>query len=212
MRTSGYGLGPSRVPPQAALTFDDGPDPSWTPRVLEALCRADARATFFIVAPLALRYPGVVSSVLEAGHEVEFHCTEHVRHTHRSRLEVEADTREGLDVLRSFGIEPRLWRPPWGVRAPWTDEIAAGFGLRLVSWTADTRDWRGDTAPEMLRRVESFLGPGAVVLLHDGLGPGALRTGCGETVDLIEGLVARLRALGCEPAPLSLAGEAEVIA
>jgi peptidoglycan/xylan/chitin deacetylase (PgdA/CDA1 family) len=197
--------GTSSVPPSAvALTFDDGPDPVWTPRVLDALRRMKARATFFVIAPLALRDPDVVSAVLEAGHAVEFHCVDHVRHTHLSRGEVEADTREGLRMLRSIGTEPRFWRPPWGVLAPWTEEVAEDFGLRLAPWNIDTRDWRADSACEMLRNVEPLLSPGEIVLMHDGIGPGALRTGCEETVALVEPLVARLRAMGCELAPLTL--------
>ena len=188
---------------RAALTFDDGPDPLWTPKVLDALNRADVRATFFVIAPLALEHHRVVSAMLEAGHKVEFHCTQHVRHTHRSRREVEADTREGLGMLRKLGVEPRLWRPPWGVRAPWTKEAASGFGLELAPWSVDTHDWRGDAAPEMMRRVEPLLGPGSVVLMHDGLGPGARRSGCEETVALVEDLVIRLRSMGCEPVPLT---------
>ncbi len=187
-----------------ALTFDDGPDPVWTPRVLDTLRRVEAHATFFAIAPLALEHPSVISAVLEAGHTVEFHCTNHVRHTHLSRREVEADTREGLRMLRSLGIEPCFWRPPWGVLASWTEEVAEDFGLRLAPWSIDTRDWRGDPAREMLRNVDPLLGPGEVVLMHDGLGPGALRTGCEETVALVEPLVARLRSMGCEPAPLTL--------
>jgi len=140
--------------------------------------------------------------MLEAGHGVEFHCTEHVRHTHRSRKEVEADTREGLLMLRSLGVKPRLWRTPWGILAPWTEEIAAEFGLALAPWNADTHDWRGDGVFEMLRYVEPLLGPGSIVLMHDGLGPGSLRTGCEETVSLVGELVARLRSIGCEPAAL----------
>ena len=187
------------------MTFDDGPDPLWTPRILDALERVDVRATFFVITPLALKHRQLVAEALGAGHEVEFHCTEHVRHTRRSRREVEADTREGLQAVRSLGIEPQLWRPPWGVRAPWTQEGAEEFGLRLASWSVDTKDWRGDIAPEMLGRIEPLLGSGSVVLMHDGLGPGARRTGCGETVALVEPLVARLRELGCEPTPLGVA-------
>lgn len=157
-----------------------------------------------MVAPLALKYPHIVSATLEAGHGVEFHCTEHVRHTHRSRREVEADTREGLGILRSLGVEPRLWRPPWGILAPWTKDVADSFGLRLAPWSVDTHDWRGDTAPQMLRRAQPLLGPGSIVLMHDGLGPGSRRGGCEETVVLVEGLVACLRSMGCEPTPLTL--------
>ncbi len=203
IRSAGSGM--SLVPPSTvALSFDDGPDPVWTPRVLDALRRTKARATFFVVAPLALEHPGVVSAISEAGHAVEFHCVNHVRHTHLSRREVEEDTREGLRLLRSLGITPRFWRPPWGVLAPWTEEVAEDFGLGLAPWSIDTRDWRGDSAREMLRNIEPFLGPGEIVLMHDGIGPGALRTSCEETVALVETLVARLRSLGCEPAPLKL--------
>jgi peptidoglycan-N-acetylglucosamine deacetylase len=189
---------------QVALTFDDGPDPVWTPQVLDALRRVGVHATFFVIVPLVLEHPHIISSMLEEGHRVEFHCTEHVRHTHRSRREVEVDTRDGLNTLRRVGIEPRFWRPPWGVLAPWTEKVAEGFGLRLAPWSADTRDWRGDPARQMLRRIEPLLGPGSIVLMHDALGPGALRIGCEETVVLVEPLVAHLRSIDCEPAPLTL--------
>ena len=172
--------------------------------MLDALRKASAHATFFVVASLALKYPHIVSATLEAGHTVEFHCTEHVRHTHRSRREIEADTRNGLRALRSLDIEPRLWRTPWGIHAPCTEKVAADFGLRLINWNVDTHDWRGDSASEMLRRVEPFLGPESVVLMHDALGPGAKRTGCEETVSLVDDLVAHLRSMDCEPAPLTL--------
>ena len=189
--------------PQAALTFDDGPDPVWTPLILNALSNADLCATFFVIAPLALAHPRIISSMLEDGHRVELHCVEHVRHTHRSRKDIHNDTDEALDMLRSLGVEPRLWRPPWGILAPWTEEIAAHFGLMLAPWSADTHDWRGDRADEMLRSVKPLLGPGCIVLMHDGLGPGSLRTGCEETVVLIDKLVEHLRSLGCQPAPLA---------
>ncbi len=189
--------------PRISLTFDDGPDPVWTPRVLEALQRAEARATFFVVAPLARRFPHLVSAILRAGHRVEFHCTQHVRHTERTRGEVEADILAGLRTLEARGVRPQLWRPPWGVLAPFTAEIADEFGLEIVLWTEGTRDWRGDPAPEMLEHVGPQLRPGSVVLMHDGIGPGARRSGCSETVALVEGLVERIRSLGCEPGLLA---------
>ena len=160
-----------------ALTFDDGPDPVWTPRVLDALTAAGAPATFFAVAPRAAAHPAALAAVLAAGHAVELHCGAHVRHTDAGRAAVEADTEAALAVLREHGARPRRWRTPWGVQAPWTPAVAAGHGLELVGWSADTHDWRGDGADAMLAAIGPRLAPGGVVLMHDGLGPGGATDG-----------------------------------
>ena len=198
---------PSPQGAEVSLTFDDGPDPGWTPRVLEALGRADARATFFVVTPRARENPRLISRMRRDGHRVEFHCVRHVRHTELTHRQAKLDVETGLRDLGALGIYPRLWRTPWGILAPWTTRLAEDFGLRIASWTADTHDWRGDTAAEMLGAVTPLLKPGAVVLLHDGLGPGALRRGCEETVTLIEPMAERIRDLGCVPAPMRPAVE-----
>jgi peptidoglycan/xylan/chitin deacetylase (PgdA/CDA1 family) len=184
------------------LTFDDGPDPTWTPIVLDALRCFHARATFFVIAPLAVRFPRLIRQMIRAGHSVGLHCAKHVRHTELTCSEVAADARSGLEDLGTLGVLPRLWRPPWGVVTPWTRAVAKDLGLQLLLWTADTHDWRGDTASEMLANVRLDLQPGAVVLMHDGLGPGARRSGCEETVALIEKVVKQARSVGCEPCPL----------
>ncbi|MGB3682263.1 MAG: polysaccharide deacetylase family protein [Rubrobacteraceae bacterium] len=194
---------------EISLTFDDGPDPVWTPRVLDALLASQARATFFVVTPLARRRPGLISEMLERGHGVEFHCVEHVRHTDLDRDEIEKDARTGLRDLESLGVKPRLWRTPWGITTPATLETSRKLGLQVTPWTEDTHDWRGDPASEMLASISPSLAPGSVVLMHDGIGPGARRDGCEETVALIEPLVGRIRALGCEPAPMRPARDAK---
>ena len=193
------GGGDSRI----FLTFDDGPDPTWTPMVLDALRRFRAKATFFVMAPLAVRFPRLIRHMTRAGHSVELHCAKHVRHTELTCSEVAADARSGLKDLGTLGVLPRLWRPPWGIVTPWTRAVAKDFGLELVSWTADTHDWRGDTASEMYANVRPDLRPGAVLLMHDGLGPGARRSGCEETVALIGKVIEQARSFGCEPCPMS---------
>ena len=185
------------------LTFDDGPDPAWTPRVLDGLRRLRAKATFFVMAPLAVRFPRLIRHMTRAGHSVELHCAKHVRHTELTCSEVAADARSGLKDLGTLGVLPRLWRPPWGIVTPWTRAVAKDCGLELVSWTADAHDWRGDTASEMLANVRPDLRPGAVLLMHDGLGPGARRSGCEETVALIGKVIEQARSFGCEPCPMS---------
>lgn len=184
------------------FTFDDGPDPAWTPRILSSLRREGVLATFFVVAPLARRYPNLIASILEEGHGVEFHCTEHIRHTERDHREIEEDTLTGLQTLDSLGVHPSLWRPPWGLVTPETHEVAGSFGLELALWDLDTHDWRGDSAAGMLENIGPGLVAGSVILMHDGLGPGVRRNGCAETGSLIGSLTERARSLGCEPTPL----------
>lgn len=188
---------------RVALTFDDGPDPLWTPRVLDALAEADARATFFVLAPRAAAEAALIDRMLAEGHGVQLHAFAHIRHTKLSEEIGAADTDRALSTLASLGVEPDLWRTPWGVTAEWTERVAAARGLELVRWTADTHDWRGDTAAEMLAAIEDDVADGAIVLAHDALGPGATRDGCAETVDLIAPLVALARSRGLEPVALA---------
>jgi peptidoglycan-N-acetylglucosamine deacetylase len=182
-----------------ALTLDDGPDPRWTPLVLDTLAEADARVTFFVIAPLARMHSSLIFRMRDEGHQVAFHCVEHIRHDARTRSEIEDDTREGLLALEDLGLTPRYWRTPWGCVVAATEDTARELGLTLVGWTTDTKDWRGDASEEMLARVEVGLVDDAVVMMHDGIGPGATREGCAETVALVEPLVALARSRGLEP-------------
>jgi len=188
--------------PSLALTFDDGPDPRWTPAVLDALRAAGARATFFVLGEHVRRHPDLVRRTVGEGHDVEVHADRHVRHTELTAAEGAADLDRALETLAGLGVRARHWRTPWGVETAWTRRVAAGRGLDCVGWTADTHDWRGDPAGSMLAAVLPDLGEGAIVLAHDGLGPGALRDGCEETVALVGPLVAAAREQGLEPGPL----------
>lgn len=184
-----------------ALTFDDGPDVRWTPAVLDALRDADARATFFVMAERAVAHPQLIARARSEGHAVELHCVRHVRHAELTDEELEQDTATGLTMLGGLGVRPRLWRAPWGTVRDHSHVVASRHDLRLVHWTADTEDWAGAPADELVRRVWPELGPGTIVLAHDGLGPGATREDCAQTVAMIEPLVsaARARGLRCEP-------------
>lgn len=191
------------IPRRLALTFDDGPDPRWTPAVLDALRDAGALATFFVLGPRAAAHPGLIARTLAEGHAVGVHADEHVRHTELDPAAGAADLDQALTRLRQLGVRPKTWRTPWGVEAEWTRPAAAARGLRVVGWSADTHDWRGDAAGAMLAAIEPAIEDGAIVLAHDGLGPGAMRGGCEETVALIAPLVALTRARGLEPEALA---------
>jgi peptidoglycan-N-acetylglucosamine deacetylase len=188
-----------------ALTFDDGPDADWTPRLLDVLAEQvpPIRATFFPVAPRAAAHPRLMERILAEGHAVGLHCDEHVRHSDRDAVWGRADTERALERLTSVGVTPRLWRTPWGDEARWTTRVAEEHGLRIVGWTADTQDWRGDTAQEMFDAVRARLQPGAIVLAHDGIGPGAQRTDARETLGFVRLAAAHARAVGLRMASLT---------
>jgi peptidoglycan-N-acetylglucosamine deacetylase len=198
--------GAGRVGGVCTFTFDDGPDSIWTPRVLAELDRCEAPATFFVVGERVADDPRPARAALQAGHDVELHCHRHVRHTELTEVELEADTIAALAELERAGLgRPRYWRTPWGVRTAATERVAVRYGLRLIDWTIDTHDWRGVGSAAMLETAGALLRDGAVVLMHDALGPGALRTGVDETVGLIAPLAALARGRSLQLAALSLA-------
>jgi peptidoglycan/xylan/chitin deacetylase (PgdA/CDA1 family) len=190
-------------PGSLSLTFDDGPDERWTPDVIAALARCGARATFFMLGERVQAAPATARAVVEAGHDVQLHGHRHVRHSELGEHEIELDTASALDALADVGVRPTHWRTPWGVRTRATEVVAARHALTLVDWTLDTHDWRGDLASAMFARARAQLTPGAVVLMHDALGPGARRAGCHSTVELIEPLVIAARAGGLRVEPVA---------
>jgi peptidoglycan/xylan/chitin deacetylase (PgdA/CDA1 family) len=197
----------TRVSPGTiALTFDDGPDPVWTGRILAELERHGAVATFFVDARRALLQTDLIAAIRDGGHEIGFHCFRHIRHGELGEDGVRADAAAGLTVLDSLGVRPTAWRAPWGVVTEATVRVAAEHELELWNWSFDSHDWRGDGAERMLAAFAAGRhGGGTVALMHDGLGPGARRDGCAETVRLTAALLGMASASGLRPAPLSAA-------
>lgn len=168
------------------LTFDDGPSPDWTPQVLAALEAAGARATFFVLGGAVREHPGLIASMVDAGHRVELHAEVHERHDRLTTDAIREDARTALAALSAAGTgTTRWWRTPWGRVTDGTLDVAGELGLALVGWDADTHDWRGDPAEAMRAAIERDAAGGGIVLAHDALGPGATREGCAETVALV---------------------------
>jgi peptidoglycan/xylan/chitin deacetylase (PgdA/CDA1 family) len=192
------------APHEVALTFDDGPSPIWTEQVLAVLGRHGAVATFFVEGQAVMLQPELVEAILEKGHEIALHCFDHLRHSTMAPQEIQADVEAGLAALDTHGVNPTAWRTPWGDASPMTASIAAEFGLELWLWSDDSHDWRGDSCEQMLRAIAPT-GPrgGMVVLMHDGLGPGARRKGCEQTVRLTDGLLSLTAAAGLDPTSVS---------
>jgi peptidoglycan/xylan/chitin deacetylase (PgdA/CDA1 family) len=171
-------LGPNfrRLPPQSvargevALTFDDGPDPNLTPRVLDLLEASGVHATFFCIAEKAARHPELVREIVRRGHAVENHSNAH-QHTFAFLLlgGLRRDLSSAQGTLAALtGSLPRFFRPPMGFRNPMLDPVLHETGLKLVSWTRrgyDTLRW--DPARVSARLLRG-LAAGDILLLHDG--------------------------------------------
>ena len=141
-----------------ALTFDDGPDPEHTPRILDLLGERGIRATFFVFGVKARRNRELIARALEAGHEVQPHCwADHDSHLRMSEQEIEVEIERTVKTLTHLGCPPpTLWRPPYGdIREPETHTVAARHGLEVVTWTLDTLDWDPDGSALSLDEVDA---------------------------------------------------------
>jgi len=159
-----------RVPEGIALTFDDGPHPEHTPRVLDLLDAHDAKATFFMIGRKMKAHPRVVEDVLKRGHAVGAHGFEHDRlFALRSYAWLEQDAdREERVWHRIVGALPALFRPPIGLVNPRIARVAAERGRALVAWSFRARDGLASArADKVSERVVRRLKRGVVVLLHD---------------------------------------------
>jgi peptidoglycan/xylan/chitin deacetylase (PgdA/CDA1 family) len=174
---------------RVALTFDDGPDPAWTPRVLELLGRYSARATFFNVGHNARRHPALTAACAQNG-EVGNHSLNHPDLTTLSRDAILRQLRDTHQILTDIvGTPPRLFRPPYGNISGPVLEIAARLGYETILWT-DRVQSGGPTVRADVDAVMSRMSPGAIVMGHDG------RRNRQGVLDRLPGLLERLTSEG----------------
>lgn len=151
-----------------ALTFDDGPDPVFTPRILDQLDAAGARATFFVVGEQVRRAPEVARAILERGHQVAHHGDAHRWQLIFTPGRLAADYVAAADSIQeATGRLPALFRPPVGIIAPETMDMVRAAGVRLAAWSLRPRDGTLSDPVEVRRRVSSKIRAGDIVLLHD---------------------------------------------
>jgi peptidoglycan-N-acetylglucosamine deacetylase len=162
-------------PGELALTFDDGPNPTWTPRLLDALASYEVHATFFLLGERAQAEPELVRRIAAAGHLIGNHSWDHPNLARSStaciREELEK-TRETLE--QALGTQVRFFRPPYGARRPAVFRIAREMGMSTVLWNAMTSDWSEPSAErittELKAKIEKLRerGRAANIVLHDG--------------------------------------------
>lgn len=152
------------------LTFDDGPDPEWTPRVLDVLEQADVKATFFAIGQQAQRAPDLMRRIHAAGHAVGNHTFSHRHPWFMSQRTARAQVRDGANALSDvLGVTPRFYRPPHGRQRACMSDEAQRCGEQVVLWDISAVDWGplGASAEGIAKRLDAVKG-GDVVLMHDG--------------------------------------------
>ncbi len=158
-----------------ALTFDDGPDPVNTPKVLDVLEEAGARATFFVVGERAARAPELVREMVASGHEVENHGWSHRNLWLCGPRRTEREISRVHELLTGLtGRRPRFFRPPWGMMNLAVFPTLRRLGMLCVLWSCQPEGLSPVAPEEMVSRVMRGASPGAIVDLHDAEGvPGA---------------------------------------
>ncbi|MDR3749823.1 MAG: glycosyltransferase [Acidobacteriota bacterium] len=207
-----YGSSPNKI----ALTFDDGPDPEWTPKILDILKEKNVRATFFLIGVEAEKYPSITKRVYGEGHEIGNHTFTHpdISNISKRYFEVELNLTERF-FEGKLGVKPVLFRPPYSIdQEPDTAdqvrplELAQDLGYITVGDKVDPNDWHDNprrSSNEIVADVLNNLPPchpgnlgcGNIILLHDGGGDRR------ETVKALPEIIDGIRARGYEVVPVS---------
>lgn len=191
---------------ELAITIDDGPDPRITPRVLDVLDERGAKATFFFIGERVQRHSELAREVVRRGHSVENHSQRHLNHfSLLGPRGLVAEIERAQDTIGiTTGQHPLFFRAPAGLRSPFLDPVLCRLGLRLASWTRRGFDTVSARAEGVLGKLTRGLGPGDILLLHDGH---AARTGNGVPVilEVLPRLLDAVAAAGLTPVTLRAA-------
>lgn len=158
-----YGRGRTMV-----LTFDDGPDPRYTPHILDTLAEYDVRAMFFVCGEMAVDNQDLLARMADDGHIVGNHTWTHPLLTQLTRSEIRSEMKRTSDVIENaYGERPLWFRAPYGAWNRATFQLGAEMGMEPLAWTVDTLDWTTPGTGTIVDRVEDGAAPGVVVLSHD---------------------------------------------
>lgn len=150
------------------LTFDDGPDPRYTPQVLRTLKAHDVRAMFFVCGEMATVHKDLLRRMADEGHVVGNHTWSHPLLTRLTRAEIRSQMERTCDVIEEgTGERPGWFRAPYGAWNRAAFQIGAELGMEPLAWTVDTLDWTSPGADAIEGRVIKGAAPGVVVLGHD---------------------------------------------
>lgn len=151
-----------------ALTFDDGPHPESTPRLLEVLRQKEVRATMFVLGKNVEKNPALLAQIVAGGHEIGSHAYSHVIISKLKPEEWAEQFEKAEQAISLAAPKPVLFRPPGGGYSDAIIQEAANRGYRTVLWSIDPRDWSRPSANQIANDVMKKIKPGSIILLHDG--------------------------------------------
>jgi len=169
-KSSGVTFSRVSVPgPYVALTFDDGPHASHTPRLLDILRARNVKATFYVIGKNVDLYPGIVRRTVAEGHEIGNHTYTHPKLSSLSNDRVMSEIRKTDDaIVRACGIRPKTLRPPYGALLQNQRQmIHSTFGYPTIMWSVDPLDWKRPGSSVVTSRIVSATNNGAIILVHD---------------------------------------------
>jgi peptidoglycan-N-acetylglucosamine deacetylase len=194
-------------PRKLAITFDDGPNPTMTPKFLDLLDRHRVRATFFVIGEYVRQHPELLRETVARGHVVGNHTDSHPNLFWVSATQTREELHRCHDAIATaLNAPPKFFRPPFGWRNPWLASAARELSLKVATWTLLPGDWRAPNGDWLVRRMESIsaraksaaLGAGGDILcLHDG-GHRAQNSDRTNTLAALEQCLPRWRDLGLD--------------
>ncbi|MDZ4287752.1 MAG: polysaccharide deacetylase family protein [Prosthecobacter sp.] len=161
--------------PVVAMTFDDGPHPSLTPKLLDLLKEHNIKCTFFVVGKNAKAYPDIIRRILAEGHEIGNHTWTHLSLTGHSDEQIRKELKQSEDALfAAANYRPQVMRPPYGaINTRIKQLMFTEFGYSTIMWSVDPQDWRRPGSGVVTSRLLAGAHPGAIMLAHD-IHPGTI--------------------------------------
>jgi peptidoglycan/xylan/chitin deacetylase (PgdA/CDA1 family) len=181
------------VPPskKIALTFDDGPHPTFTPLVLDVLEQFGVQATFFAVGEHVDQYQGLAQQIIAEGHLLENHSYDHANLTTLNSAQITTQLQQTSDsIFNAVGVAADYFRPPYGATNGTVESVAVSLGMESILWTVDTNDWRQNGVDGIIQSALGGASDNGIILMHDG---GGNRQ---QTVDALDDIIIGLQSDG----------------
>jgi len=151
------------------MTFDDGPHPKLTPKLLDMLKERNIKATFFVIGKCVAEYPDIAKRIVDEGHEIANHSWNHPQLTKLSASAFDAEISQTTDaIVKATGVRPVTMRPPYGaINATLTKRLNDEYGLSVILWSVDPQDWKIRKSDHVSGHIIKNTAPGSIILAHD---------------------------------------------